>query len=227
MVRWLSVAWCWSWPLPSPAITWGRMPSPIMPSPSDVLESVSAPSSNILAKGSLMPEASSLGIVNRPAYVAQVVTVRRQGRLHRGIEPGAEEEERRSSFRRPSTSRRRWTIEVEKRPEEIALAPSPKQVEKAIKLKRTARAKAKDKDTQEGNRAAPRPAGRGKLPRPRRLFRGALRIGTRPDRCGQGHSQPRQGSRISRIPSAASSTRDPAAAIPASSPSPATACPMT
>ena len=114
--------------------------------PSDVLESVSQPSSNILAKGSLMPEASSsLRIVNRPVYVPQVVTAAGKGDFV-AVEPAPKKKAPDTVVIVPAAIDLK--AEENEPREEIALAPSPKQVEKAIRLERTASTpKEKNKET--------------------------------------------------------------------------------
>jgi spore germination cell wall hydrolase CwlJ-like protein len=109
--------------------------------PGDVLEVVAAPSSNILAKGSLMPEAFGLGNANRP--VAQTEAVSAPGKGDFIVEkPKAVQEE---VVIVPAAVNLKAEEDVEQ-PEKVVLAPSRQQVEKVIKLKRTA-ARAKDKDT--------------------------------------------------------------------------------
>ena len=109
--------------------------------PSDVLEVVTAPSSNILAKGSLMPEAFGLGTANRPLAAAEVVSAPGKGDFI-VEEPEAQEE---SVVVVPAAVNLK-AQDVEEPEGKIALAPSRHQVEKAVKLKRTA-AKSKDKDS--------------------------------------------------------------------------------
>ncbi len=110
--------------------------------PGDMLERVSAPASNILAKGSLMPQAMSLEGVNRTSYAKQVVNESGKGDFIAN-EPEAEEE---TVVIVPASVNLK--AEEEEPREQIALAPSPRQVEKAIKLKHSAaRDKTKDKDT--------------------------------------------------------------------------------
>lgn len=112
--------------------------------PDDVIESVQGPASNILAKGSLMPQAASLDLVNRTSYESQVVTEGGKGDM---------------IVREPARRTKTAAIKIvpasvdlksdeEETREHVALAPSPKQVEQAIKLKRSAKAQPKDKDTQ-------------------------------------------------------------------------------
>jgi spore germination cell wall hydrolase CwlJ-like protein len=112
--------------------------------PGDVLESISSPSSNILAKGSLMPEASSLAAFNRPAAALQVVTSSGKGDFIERAEPVVR--------KKPNVVIVPAAINLKDEDDaagaQEVLAPSPKQVEKAVKLKRSASNKTKDKDTQ-------------------------------------------------------------------------------
>jgi spore germination cell wall hydrolase CwlJ-like protein len=109
--------------------------------PGDVLESISTPSSNILAKGSLMPQAESLASANRPVVADQVITALGKGDFV-VVEPEAEEEEVVIVPAAVDLNAEEDEPEVQ-----TALAPSRQQVEKAIKLKRSA-AKSRDKETQ-------------------------------------------------------------------------------
>ncbi|WP_395661323.1 cell wall hydrolase [Aestuariivirga sp.] len=107
--------------------------------PGDVLESVASPSSNILAKGSLMPQAASLDIVNRSS--TQVVALGGKGDFVVKAPKVAEAAEKAVQIVPAAINLEEESEESEER---TALAPSPRQVEKAMKLKRSA---AKDKDT--------------------------------------------------------------------------------
>jgi spore germination cell wall hydrolase CwlJ-like protein len=109
--------------------------------PDDVLESVASPSSNILAKGSLMPQAASLDIVNRAS--TQVVSLGGKGDFVVKAPKVAEAAEKAVQIVPAAINLAEESGESE---EQTALAPSPRQVEKAIKLKRSA-ANAKDKGT--------------------------------------------------------------------------------
>ncbi len=111
--------------------------------PGDVLESISSPSSNILAKGSLMPQSASLKSVKASSYGSQVITAEGKSDFEE-TKPVAEEE---TVVIVPAAVNLK---EDEDEPrEQIASAPSRQQVEKAIKLKRSAaKSKHKDKDTQ-------------------------------------------------------------------------------
>jgi spore germination cell wall hydrolase CwlJ-like protein len=110
--------------------------------PGDVLERVAAPSTNILAKGSLLPPSASLQLLSQASGAPQIVSASGKGDFIE-IEPEAEEE---TVVIVPAAINLK--DEVEEPEARMALAPSPKQVEKAIKLKRSAaRDKSKDKDT--------------------------------------------------------------------------------
>jgi spore germination cell wall hydrolase CwlJ-like protein len=110
--------------------------------PNDLLESVSAPASNLLAKGSLMPQAMQLDGLSRRSYGSKVVTATGKSDFIEN-EPDAQEE---TVVIVPAAINLK--AEEEDSREQLALAPSPRQVEKAIKLKRSAaRDKGKEKDT--------------------------------------------------------------------------------
>jgi len=111
--------------------------------PGDVLESVAAPSSNILAKGSLMPAAASLKTVKPPSYTAQVITAEGKTDFVE-TQPVAKEE---TVVIVPAAVNLKE--DEDETSERIVLTPSRQQVEKAIKLKRSAsKNKHNDKDTQ-------------------------------------------------------------------------------
>lgn len=109
--------------------------------PGDVLETVAVPSSNILAKGSLMPQSASLASVNRDSLGIQKIVAPGKGDFI-AAEPEAKEE---AVVIVPAAVNLKDDEELET--EQAVLAPSPSQVEKAIKLKRSA-SKPKDKETQ-------------------------------------------------------------------------------
>jgi spore germination cell wall hydrolase CwlJ-like protein len=113
--------------------------------PGDVLEGVSSPTSNILAKGSLMPESSALSSLNRPTLSSQVVTSAGKGDFIGAEDVPALKKRARDVVIVPAA------VNLKDEDDEAAapdvLAPSPRQVEKAIKLKRTA-AKPKDREKQ-------------------------------------------------------------------------------
>ncbi len=115
--------------------------------PGDVLESVSSPSSNILAKGSLMPDAGSLEIVNKSSYGSE--TVASGGKVD-FIEPQPVAKEEAMVIVPAAVDLKAGEDEAK---EQIALAPSRQQVEQAIKLKRSA-AKGKDKEKDKETRKA-------------------------------------------------------------------------
>ncbi len=119
--------------------------------PGEMLESVTAPSSNILAKGSLMPEAVDLRTVSRTTAVQSVTTDGKGDFIEvTRVEVTRVEvtEEKVEPARIVPASVNLKAEEEAPKVERVALAPSPRQVEKAIKLKRSAKAKPKDKDTQ-------------------------------------------------------------------------------
>lgn len=113
--------------------------------PGEIVESVTGPSSNILAKGSLMPQAASLAVVNKTSSAAQqVVSADGKGDF---VERTVAVETEQAVRIVPAAVNLK--AEPEEAKEQLALAPSPKQVEKFIKLKRTAKSsKPKDKETQ-------------------------------------------------------------------------------
>lgn len=109
--------------------------------PGDVLEVLDAPSSNILAKGSLMPQAFGLGSANRPLDAGrQDVSSAGKGDLMITRVLTVQEQE---AVIVPASVDLRQEEEPKQR---LALAPSRQQVENVVKLKRSA-AKVKDKDT--------------------------------------------------------------------------------
>jgi spore germination cell wall hydrolase CwlJ-like protein len=109
--------------------------------PADVLESVSAPASNLLAKGSLMPQQMRMESLSKTSY-AQTVTASGKSDFIEN-EPDAKEE---TVVIVPAAIDLK--AEEDDSRQQLALAPSPRQVEKAIKLKHSAaRNKGKDKDT--------------------------------------------------------------------------------
>ncbi|WP_421693469.1 cell wall hydrolase [Aestuariivirga sp.] len=117
--------------------------------PDDVLESFSGPSSNILAKGSLVADATSLETVNKTsfssqvAYDAQTVITGGKGDLVMQKQAPAQQKIR---IVPASVDLTGESDQVRAR---VVLAPSPTQIEQVIKLKRSASVKkVKDKDTQ-------------------------------------------------------------------------------
>jgi spore germination cell wall hydrolase CwlJ-like protein len=110
--------------------------------PADVLERVAAPSSNILAKGSLMPVETSLRLVNTTA-ATQVISAPGKGDFVVRAPAKVREE---TVVIVPAAVNLRDEEDAPK--EQLALAPSPRQVEKAMKLKRNAaKSKAVDKES--------------------------------------------------------------------------------
>lgn len=121
--------------------------------PGEELESLSGPSSNILAKGSLVPSAASLEVVAKTSYAAdlayQAQTVEGDGKGDLVVREQASVQVKETVRIVPASVN--LTEEDDQPSQRAVLAPSPKMVEKAIKLKRSAsasKAKAKDKDTQ-------------------------------------------------------------------------------
>jgi spore germination cell wall hydrolase CwlJ-like protein len=111
--------------------------------PSDVLESISAPASNLLAKGSLMPQPMRMdGLSNRNrSYATEVVIATGKGDF---IENEAEASAETVVIVPAAINLK---AEEEGSRQKLALAPSPRQVEKAIKLKHSA---ARDKGSDKG-----------------------------------------------------------------------------
>lgn len=112
--------------------------------PGDMLETVSAPSSNILAKGSLMPDSTALEIVNKTSYESPVRSAEGKGDfVVRQPVPKTPETVR---IVPASVNLKDGGDDAGVR---IALAPSKEKVEQVIKLKRSKKAeKPKDKETQ-------------------------------------------------------------------------------
>jgi spore germination cell wall hydrolase CwlJ-like protein len=110
--------------------------------PADVLENVSAPTSNILAKGSLMPVETSLRVLNTQT-ATQVISAPGKGDfVVRAPKPPVQQ----TVVIVPAAIN--LNDEEDEPKEQVARAPSPQQVEKAMKLKRSAsKAKAEDKET--------------------------------------------------------------------------------
>jgi hypothetical protein len=125
------------------------------------LEAVVAPSSNIMSKGSLLPEGNTFEIVNIAAMNKQAVAATGKGDMVEVSEPAPAKQDATVQIIPASVDLK--SVEPEKK--KIALAPSTK-VEKAFKLKRSERQK---EVAQRRVKLA-----RGKLPRARRLFRGPL-----------------------------------------------------
>jgi len=121
--------------------------------PGEVLESLSGPSSNILAKGSLVPSAASLDVVAKSSFTSQlaydVQTVETGGKGDLVVREQASVQMKQDDVQIVPASVNLEEENAEPR-QRVALAPSPEKVEQAIKLKRKAAAKAKtkDKDTQ-------------------------------------------------------------------------------
>jgi spore germination cell wall hydrolase CwlJ-like protein len=109
--------------------------------PGDVLENVTVPSSNILAKGSLMPAQTSLELVNKTSV--RVETVVAGGKVDFILRASPKVAEPTVVIVPASVELK---SEADMDAEESALAPTRRQVENAIKLKRTA--SRKDKESQ-------------------------------------------------------------------------------
>ncbi len=150
--------------------------------PDESLDVVVAPTTSIIAKGSLLPDGGNfdLGQSQRSSSKQTVVSQGKGDYVDRDrviairIEPAAVE----------LTPKR-----IESAVQRLAMTPPVCQDREDLQAE--ARREA------EGHRPAPHPARRRKLPRPRHLFRGPLRIGTGPARGGQGDPQSRQGSGLS------------------------------
>ena len=115
--------------------------------PGEMLEAVTGPTSNILAKGSLMPEPLNVRTVSRTSIAVQSVAVDGKGDF---IEVSRAEvtAEKTETVRIVPASVNLKAEEAEPKVERVVLAPSPKQVERAIKLKRSAKLTPKDRETQ-------------------------------------------------------------------------------
>jgi spore germination cell wall hydrolase CwlJ-like protein len=109
--------------------------------PTDIMENVSAPASNLLAKGSLMPQPMRMESLSKRTYGTQIVTASGKSDF---IENEADAKEDTVVIVPAAIDLK---AEEDDSRDQLALAPSPRQVEKAIKLKRSAaRDKGKDKD---------------------------------------------------------------------------------
>ena len=118
--------------------------------PADVLETLSAPSSNILAKGSLVPGSTSLEMVSKTSlpedmtsYSAQVVAVTGKGDFVEAKRVIATEQTVRIV---PASVNLRGSDTDEVGEGKVVLAPPPSKVEQVMKMKRTAKAERKPKD---------------------------------------------------------------------------------
>lgn len=100
--------------------------------PGETLEPVVAPSTNIIAKGSLLPEGTSFEIINMTAATRQ--TVESSGKGDMPVEETAEKSDQAVQIVPASVDLKGGDEPVKKR---VALAPSKDMVEQAIKLKRS------------------------------------------------------------------------------------------
>ena len=110
--------------------------------PGDIVESISEPSSNIIAKGSLMPEATSITILNKASVEAQVVSG--DGKSDFVVRETVTVAQETLRIVPAAVNLKAEDEDANVRP---VLSPSRKQVEKVIQLKRSKVAKVKDKDT--------------------------------------------------------------------------------
>jgi len=115
--------------------------------PGEMLDAVTGPTSNILAKGSLMPEATDLRTVTRTSYALQSVSVEGKGDFIEAARTEIVEQKAETVSIVPAAVNLKAEEDAPKA-ERVVLAPSPKQVERAIKLKRSARLTPKDKEAQ-------------------------------------------------------------------------------
>jgi spore germination cell wall hydrolase CwlJ-like protein len=119
--------------------------------PGDAIESISGPSSNILAKGSLVPESTSLEVVNKTSFTARIATqeqtVASDGKGDRPEVIQASIIEKQQVQIVPAS------VDLTEDPAQssrIIKGPSPQKVVQGVKLKRTVTASRKpvDKATQ-------------------------------------------------------------------------------
>lgn len=116
--------------------------------PGEMLEAVTGPTSNILAKGSLMPETTDLRTVTRTSIAVQSVSTDGKGDFIEITRTTEVTEQKAEPVRIVPAAVNLKAEDEAPKAERVALAPSPKQVERAIKLKRSAKLTQKDKDTQ-------------------------------------------------------------------------------
>ena len=119
--------------------------------PGEVVESLSGPSSNILAKGSLVPDATSLDVINKTSFTSQVAyeqqTVSTDGKGDKPVVQQATLVKKQQIQIVPAS------VDLTEDPAQtprVTNAPSPQKVVQVYKLKRsvTASVKPVDKDTQ-------------------------------------------------------------------------------
>lgn len=119
--------------------------------PGDVLESLSAPSSNMLAKGSLVPQSATLEIINKTSFSAEVAyqeqTVSLDGKGDRPVVIQAYIVEKQQVQIVPASVNLK---DEDEQSTSIIKGPSPKKVVQGVKMKRTVTAarKPQDKATQ-------------------------------------------------------------------------------
>ena len=120
--------------------------------PGDIIESMSGPSSNILAKGSLVPESTSLEVINKTAFTARITyqeqTVSADGKGDKPVVLQASIVEKQQVQIVPASVN--MSEDDTQTPSVINKGPSPLKVMQGVKLKRTVTASAKpvDKATQ-------------------------------------------------------------------------------
>lgn len=105
----------------------------------DTLQAVVAPSSNIITKGSLLPEGTTFEIVNLTAMSKQAVSASGKGDMVEELETVAVPAKQDATVRIVPASVDLKAPEPEKK--KIALAPTKAKVEKAFKLKRSEKQK--------------------------------------------------------------------------------------
>ena len=117
--------------------------------PTDLLEPLSAPSSNILAKGSLVPGSTSLEVVNKTSLTAELGVYSAQvAASGKGDFVAADRVIATAQTVRivPASVNLRGTDADDAAENKVVLAPPPSKVVQGIQLKRTASAQRKVKD---------------------------------------------------------------------------------
>lgn len=118
--------------------------------PGEMIESLSGPSSNILAKGSLVPESSSLEVINRTTFSYQEQTVASDGKGDRPVVVQASIVEKQQVRIVPASVD--MSEDDTQTPSVINKGPSPQKVVQGVRLKRTVigtvNARPVDKDAQ-------------------------------------------------------------------------------
>jgi hypothetical protein len=115
--------------------------------PGDVIESLDAPSSNILAKGSLVPESTSLDVINKTSFTSQIAyqeqTVVIDGKGDRTVVLQASIVEKQQVQIIPASV----NLKEDDGPSpSVIKGPSPQKVVQGVKLKRTVTASRKAVD---------------------------------------------------------------------------------